>query len=111
MTETTEQIIANLAKDRAKTILENGDFWSGPSAAKTSAEAVGTLLSYRWQLESPSKPADPDSLINEAVATAKELLIQTGEMPATIVKEKRTGKAKEQAAATAEANDTDAADV
>lgn len=91
MTETTEQIIANLAKDRAKTILENSDFWSGPGSAKTSAEAVGTLLSYRWQLETVA-PA----VIEEA--------------PATIVKEKRVGKAKEQAAATAEANDADPAD-
>ncbi len=56
MNETTEEIIARLAKDRAKTILENGDYWSSPGAAKTSAEAVGTLLSYRWQLLEPAAP-------------------------------------------------------
>lgn len=36
-------LISQLALDRAKTILENSDFWSGPAAAKTSAEAVTVL--------------------------------------------------------------------
>ena len=58
MTETTEETIARLAKERAKTILENSDYWSGPGPAKTSAEAVGTLLSYRWQLEPAIPPAE-----------------------------------------------------
>lgn len=44
MTETTEETIARLAKERAKIILENSDFWSGPPAAKTSAEAVTVLM-------------------------------------------------------------------
>jgi len=50
MTETTEEIIARLAKDRAKTILENGDYWSSPGAAKTSAEAVSILIGYEYSL-------------------------------------------------------------
>jgi hypothetical protein len=57
MNETTEEIIARLAKDRAKTILENSDYWSSPGAAKTSAEAIHTLLSYRWQLQ-PAEDED-----------------------------------------------------
>jgi len=85
-----EQAIATLAKDRAKTILENGDFWGSPGAANTSAQAIGTLLSYRYQLQ-----AEP-AVIEET--------------PAAIVKEKRIGKAKEQAAATIEANDADTTD-
>jgi len=45
MTEqTTEEQIAKLAKDRAKTILENGDFWGSPGAANTSATAVTALV-------------------------------------------------------------------
>jgi hypothetical protein len=44
MTETTEEIIARLAKDRAKTILENGDFWGSPGAANTSATAITALV-------------------------------------------------------------------
>jgi hypothetical protein len=64
MTETTEETIARLAKERAKTILENSDYWSGPGPAKTSAEAVGTLLSYRWQLETPP-PALNEPLVAE----------------------------------------------
>jgi hypothetical protein len=86
MTETTEETIARLAKERAKTILENSDYWSGPGPAKTSAEAVGTLLSYRWQLEPIPEP------------------LAVEESPAVVVKEKRVTKAKEQAAATTEAN-------
>lgn len=86
MSENIEQTIAQLAKERAKTILENSDFWSGPGASKTSAEAVGTLLSYRWQLEPSPAP------------------IATEETPAAVVKAKRGEKAKEQAAATTEAN-------
>ena len=93
MTEpTTEEQIATMAKDRVKKILENGDFWGSPGASKTSAEAIGTLLSYRWQLESVFAP------------------LETEETPAAVVKEKRTSKAKEQAAATVEANDTETAD-
>ncbi len=65
MTETTEEIIARLAKDRAKTILENSDYWSSPGAAKTSAEAIGTLLSYRWQLEAPPSSAQNALLVAE----------------------------------------------
>lgn len=37
------QLISELALDRAKTILENSDFWSGPGSAKTSADAVTVL--------------------------------------------------------------------
>jgi len=44
MTETTEESIARLAKERAKTILENGDFWGSPGAANTSAQAITTLI-------------------------------------------------------------------
>ena len=99
MTETTEETIARLAKERAKTILENSDYWSGPGPAKTSAEAVGTLLSYRWQLESP-----PLALSDEKTPVE--------ESPAVVVKEKRIAKAKEQAAATTEANgEPESADV
>jgi len=65
MNETTEELIAKLAKDRAKTILENSDFWSGPGSAKTSAEAVGTLLSYRWQLEAPPSSAQNALIVAE----------------------------------------------
>jgi len=90
MTETTEEAIARLAKERAKTILETGDFWSGPGAAKTSSEAVGMLLSYRWTLD----PPDEDDF---------EIEIRE-KPPASAVKAKRADKAKEQAAATAEAN-------
>lgn len=36
-------LISQLALDRAKTILENSDFWSGPGSAKTSADAVTVL--------------------------------------------------------------------
>lgn len=50
MTETTEETIARLAKERAKTILENSDYWSGPGPAKTSAEAVSTLIGYEYSL-------------------------------------------------------------
>jgi hypothetical protein len=91
MTETTEETIARIAKERAKTILENSDYWSGPGPAKTSAEAVGTLLSYRWQLELP-----PLALPDEKAPVE--------ESPAVAVKEKRIAKAKEQAAATTETN-------
>jgi hypothetical protein len=87
MTETTEQIITRLAKERVKTILENGDFWGSPGAANTSATAITTLIAI----------GIPAVVVSE-------------ESPAAVVKEKRIGKAKEQAAATAEANDTDATD-
>lgn len=99
MTENIEQTIAQLAKERAKTILENSDFWSGPGSSKTSAEAVGTLLSYRWQLETAPATAtekDPDSLIDEAIATAKELLREVGELPPVEAKPARkNAKTKE----------------
>lgn len=89
MTETTEEIIARLAKDRAKTILENSDFWSGPGSANTSATAITALVALSASL---AKPAAIE------------------ESPAAVVKGKRADKAKEQAAATAEANDADPAD-
>ena len=36
-------LISQLSLDRAKTILENSDFWSSPSSARTSAESVTIL--------------------------------------------------------------------
>lgn len=60
-----QTLISQLALDRAKTILENGDFWSGPTAAKTSAEAVTILRALGGdapkeepvKVEKPAKPA------------------------------------------------------
>jgi hypothetical protein len=93
MTETTEETIARIAKERAKTILENSDYWSGPGPAKTSAEAVGTLLSYRWQLETPKPEEIPEPI-------------------AAVIKEARAIKAKKQESATTEANgEPESADV
>jgi hypothetical protein len=98
MTETTEETIARLAKERAKTILENSDYWSGPGPAKTSAEAVTALV----------------ALGNTPVTIAKVNAVAEAieESPAVVVKEKRIAKAKEQAAATAESNgEPESADV
>jgi len=97
MTETTEQTIARLAKERAKTILENGDFWGSPGAANTSAQCIGTLLSYRYQLQPDPEPVKFPAL---------------EETPAIIVKAKRAEKVKEPASANIEANaEPDPADV
>ena len=54
-------LISQLALDRAKTILENSDFWSGPAAAKTSAEAVTVLRALGGDApkEEPAKPEKP----------------------------------------------------
>lgn len=41
---TDEELIAAGALKRAKEIVDNKDFWSGPGPAKTSGEAVGLLL-------------------------------------------------------------------
>lgn len=41
---TDEQLIADGALKRAKDIIDNKDFWSGPGPAKTSSEAVVVLL-------------------------------------------------------------------
>jgi hypothetical protein len=88
MTETIEETIARLAKERAKTILENSDYWSGPGPSKTSAEAVGTLLSYRWQLQ-PAEDEDDfdfndkdvDELVNPPKTKPKR---QPKESPAPV---------------------------
>lgn len=54
-------LISQLALDRAKTILENSDFWSGPGSAKTSAEAVTVLRALGGDApkEEPAKAEKP----------------------------------------------------
>jgi len=54
-------LISQLALDRAKSILEVGDYWSSPGAAKTSAEAVTALRALGGDppKEEPAKPEKP----------------------------------------------------
>jgi len=54
-------LISQLALDRAKTILENSDFWSGPGAANTSAQAVTVLRALGGDppKEEPTKAEKP----------------------------------------------------
>lgn len=62
----THTLISQLALDRAKTILENSDFWSGPAAAKTSAEAVTVLRALGGDPPKQAKP-DESAVIVEAM--------------------------------------------
>lgn len=50
-------LISQLALDRAKTILENPDFWGGPGAAKTSAETVTILRALGGDAPKETPPA------------------------------------------------------
>lgn len=60
-------LISQLALDRAKTILENPDFWSSANTAKISSDAVGGLFSLglkfipfpetKEECAKPEKPA------------------------------------------------------
>lgn len=50
-------LISQLALDRAKTILENADFWGGPGAAKTSAETVTILRALGGDAPKDAPPA------------------------------------------------------
>lgn len=60
---TEEKLIADGALKRARDIVDNKDFWTGPSAAKTSGEAVATLLGVAGvarQLEQIKSAESPD---------------------------------------------------
>jgi len=54
-------LISQLALDRAKTILEIGDYWSSPGSARTSAEAVTILRALGGDppKEEPTKAEKP----------------------------------------------------
>lgn len=56
---TNEQLIAEGALKRAKDIVDNKDFWSGPGAAKTSGEAVVLLLDVARTAGRPSRAETP----------------------------------------------------
>jgi hypothetical protein len=89
MTEpTTEEQIAKLAKDRAKTILENGDFWSSPGAANTSATAVTALVELVKQVSPLSRSPKVDAEALSEVASEA--------FAKTIGKSQRATKPKDQ---------------
>lgn len=67
--------VSKLAHDRAKTILQNGDLWSSPNAAKASAEALQVLGSVIEQFQplepkpepvKAEKPAKPEKTAKPA---------------------------------------------
>jgi len=53
-------LISQLALDRAKTILEIGDYWSSPGAARTSAEAITILRALGGDPPKESPPVKPE---------------------------------------------------
>ena len=64
-------LISQIALDRAKTILENSDFWSGPGSARTSAETV-TILRALGGEPTKGEPAKAEKPIAEKPAKVKE---------------------------------------
>ena len=70
MTENIEETIAQLAKERAKTILENSDFWSGPGSAKTSAEAVTALVAINPPVTLAKANAVAEAIDGSKIATS-----------------------------------------
>lgn len=72
-----EKHIATAALQQAKVILDNKDFWGGPSAAKTSADTVHSLISIATVLGGipsglPSPPPTEEVALEKPAKAEKE---------------------------------------
>lgn len=93
MNQTTEEIIASDSLERIKSIIQNGDFWGSPGAAKTSAEALNGILSFRQSFGTLEKRENPKKILGETL-TKEDLADWLTEQKLAQVKASKQDKPK-----------------